>query len=233
MSEEWIRGCDPSDFADQEATRRIIADGTWISASEARDMVSQGWRDEGKPTDAICRRAKHGEIRAKALRWITIENGHRYERPDELIPSNFWADRDMKQDWSHGDFVSTIYPDDTKFEIEALGVNFDRTGIEAMVPSAMQVKASPVDLQPMVDEPQLGEPPAKAVGGGKLPSLPDAALQRWWNGLSGTERELPRGKLHKRCVAAHPNNSISRVRVREIAPTLRPGPRPIKPDSSA
>ncbi len=105
----------------------------WISASEARAIVSQGWQDEGKPTDAICFHAKHGEIQAKARRWITIENGQRFEKRNELIPRNFWADRDMKQDWSYGYFVSTIYPDDAKFEIEALGVTFERSEIIELV----------------------------------------------------------------------------------------------------
>lgn len=233
MSEELKWGCDPSDFADQEAKRRIIADGNWISASEARIIVSRGWQDEGKPTDAICLHAKHGEIQAKARRWITIENGQRYEKRDELIPRNFWTDSDMKQDWSRGNFVSTIYPDDTKFEIVALGVTFDLADLETIAPNTMQAKAYSTDLSSMSDEIQLEEAPAKVVAGGKLPSLPDAALQRWWKKLSDAERDLPRDNLHKLCVAAHPKNSIARERVRKLEPRRNPGPRPIQPDSAA
>lgn len=202
----------------------------WISAPEARAIVSHGWQDEGKPTDAICLRAKHGEIQAKARLWVTVENGQKYEKHDEPIPRNFWGDRDMKQDWSHGDFVSTIYPNDTKFEIEAIGVTFDQAGIEALAPSAINLKASPVDLKSMTGEPRRTDSPARAVGGGKLPSLPDATLQRWWKGLSDRERNLPRQILHERCLHAHPDNSIARERVREILPKRKPGPRPIKPD---
>ena len=106
----------------------------WISASQAREIVSRGWRDEGKPTDAICGRAKQGAVRAKAWQWVTIENGQRYEKRDHSIPPSFWDDVSMTQNWSHGDFASAIYPDDTKFEIEAIGVTFERTGIEAMAP---------------------------------------------------------------------------------------------------
>ncbi len=143
MSKELDLGCAPSDFADLAAKRRIIADGDWISASEARALLSQGRQDdEGKPTDAICLHAKHGEIQAKARRWITIENGQRYEKPDELIPRDFWADRDMRQDWSHGDFVSTVYPDDAKFEIEALGVTFERSGIVELASQSAPVSGT-------------------------------------------------------------------------------------------
>ena len=105
----------------------------WITAREARALVSEGWQDQGKPTDAICRRAKQGLVQAKALRLITIENGQRYEKHDYPIAQGFWDDHSMGQDWSHGDFVSTIYPDDTKFEIEAFGVIFERLGIESML----------------------------------------------------------------------------------------------------
>jgi hypothetical protein len=114
----------------------------WISASQARELVSQGWQDEGKATDAICRRAQHGDIQAKARRLITYENGQKFEKHDEPIGRDFWGDRDMKQDWSHGDFVSAIYPDDTKFEVEAIGVTFDQAGIEAMVPRKSGTGAS-------------------------------------------------------------------------------------------
>lgn len=143
MSGELDWDFDPSDFSDLEAKRQIIADGDWISASEARAIVSQGWQDEGKLTDAICRRAKHGEVQAKARRWITIENGQQSEKSDELIPKNFWSDCDMRQDWSHGDFVSIIYPDGTRNEIAALGVTFERSGIEAMLPRAPNTKLAP------------------------------------------------------------------------------------------
>ena len=205
----------------------------WISASEARAIVSQGWQDEGKPTDAICRRAKYGEIQAKARRWITIENGQKFEKHDELIPRNFWADRDMKQDWSHGDFVSTIYPDDAKFEIEAIGVTFDRAGIAALASISMQVNPSAADPTTIRDEAQLAEPAVMSVRGGKLPPLSQEALKRWWTGLSDVERDLPSDKLHKQCVSAHPANSIARDRVRALAPQRKPGPRPIEPKSSA
>lgn len=205
----------------------------WISASEARAIVSQGWQDEGKPTDAICRRAKYGEIQAKARRWITIENGQKFEKSDELIPRNFWADRDMKQDWSHGDFLSTIYPDDTNFEIEAIGVTFDRAGIAALASIANQVNPSHADPTTIKDGAELAEPAAMSVREGKLPPLSQKALRRWWKTLSDVKRDLPSDKLHKLCVSAHPANSIARDRVRALAPQRKPGPRPNKPKSSA
>ena len=115
----------------------------WISASQAREIVSRGWQDEGKPTDAICLRAKHGEVKARARRLITIDNGQKYEKPDQLIPRGFWDDISMKQNWSHGDFASTIYPDDAKFEIEAIGVTFERAGIEEMLPASPSIDCVP------------------------------------------------------------------------------------------
>lgn len=143
MSEGLDWGCVPSDFTDLEAKRRTIAEGNWISASDARAIVSQGWQDEGKPTEAIRRRAMQGLVHAKALRWITIEDGQRYEQHDHLVPRRFWDDRSMSQDWSHGDFTSTIFPDETKIEIEAFGVTFERSGIEAMSRASQHARSAP------------------------------------------------------------------------------------------
>ncbi len=67
--------------------------------------------------------------------------------------------------------------------------------------------------------------PTRAVATINLPSLSDRDLKRWWDSLSDKERDLPMDKLHKQCVAAHPNNSIARQRVRDIAPKRKPGPR--------
>ncbi len=205
----------------------------WVSASEARAIVSQGWQDDGKPTEAICLHAKHGEIQAKARRWITIENGHRYEKGDEIIPRAFWNDGDMQQNWSHGIFQSTIYPDDTKFEIEALGVTFERAGIAALASIAMQAKLSPADPAPGTQEAQSARPQAKSAERRKLPPLSQDALQRWWKGLGNADRDLPSDILHKLCMSAHPANSIARDRVRQLVPKRKPGPRPIQPKSSA
>lgn len=63
----------------------------------------------------------------------------------------------------------------------------------------------------------------------KKKRLPDPNLKRWWDSLSDTERDLPRDELHKRCLAAHPENSIARQRVRDFGPKRKPGPRPIAP----
>lgn len=148
MSEELKWGCDPHDFADQEAMKRIIADGIWISASEAREMVSQGWHGEGSPTDAIVFRAKHGEVLAKARRWVWIETDHegveRFERTEQLVPRGFWDDCNLDQDWSHGDFRSETYPDDgKKYEHVLIEVTFEKSGIEALASKAKPVSVAP------------------------------------------------------------------------------------------
>ncbi len=155
MDEELNWGCVPSDFAEQQAMRQVIEMGTWISASEARDIVSQGWQEDGKPTEAICRRARQGYVQAVAWRWVTIEKGQRYEKRNHLIERGFWDDCDMDQNWSHGEFKSTIYPNDAKFEIEAFGVTFERSDIEAISP--------PSSANAFAPNLQLGRP--KGSGG--------------------------------------------------------------------
>lgn len=205
----------------------------WISAREAREAVSPGCNFVGQATDAICRYAAAGLVRARAAMFTVEAEGRKEQVEDHLIVADFWSLKLEKQDWMHGVFLGVDRSMSWEIRCEALGVTFDRAGIEAMAPTVMQAKALPVDLPSMADESQLGEPHAKAVGGGKLPRLPDAPLIRWRNALSDEERDLPRVELHKRCVAAHPDNSISRERVRALLPRLKPGPRPIKRNSSA
>jgi hypothetical protein len=148
MNEELKWGCEPGDFADQEAMRRTIADRQWISASEARDMVSQGWHGEGKPTDAIIFRAKHGEVLAKVRRWVWIETDHegneKFEWNEKLIPRGFWDDNDIDQNWSQGDFRSVIYPDDgKKYDHTLIDVMFERTSIELMAAKSASANVAP------------------------------------------------------------------------------------------
>lgn len=76
-------------------------------------------------------------------------------------------------------------------------------------------------------------PKTRTTANIKLPDLSDADLKRWWDRLSDADRDLPQDDLHKRCEAAHPNNSIARQRVRALLPNRRPGPRRITPNSTA
>lgn len=76
-------------------------------------------------------------------------------------------------------------------------------------------------------------PRIQAIVSCKLPRLSDAKLERWWDRLSEAGRAMPQDDLHKHCVAAHPNNSVSRQRIRDLTPSRKPGPRPITPHSTA
>jgi hypothetical protein len=98
-----------------------------------------------------------------------------------------------------------------------LAKTFFRSGTGAM---------TPVAIAPLF-------PNAGGTKVNRTPRLADAALKRWWDSLSDTDRDLQRDDLHKNCAAAHPNNSIARKRVRDIEPKQRPGPRPVPPESTA
>jgi hypothetical protein len=48
------------------------------------------------------------------------------------------------------------------------------------------------------------------------PRLPNARLKDWCGNLSTDEKQLPADVLHKKCVADHPRNHVSRRRIRDI-----------------
>jgi hypothetical protein len=56
--------------------------------------------------------------------------------------------------------------------------------------------------------------------------LSEGALKAWWKGL-GPDQALPLVELLKRARAAHPDNFVSRARIRDLAPGRKRGRRPI------
>jgi len=56
-----------------------------------------------------------------------------------------------------------------------------------------------------------------------LPRLPEAELQKWWQSLSLTDRQLPFDRIHQFCKAAHSGYHVARSRIRGLAPGRRPG----------
>lgn len=212
----------------------------WISAREALEMLWPGCNGFSPSTEkAIIEYAAAERVRAKAASFTIEGQGRQASHEEHPIPRSFWQAARERQDWHHGIFIrvqrGTDLDTGMDWEIRctALGVTFNGADIEAMAPKDMQARASSVHLPTMAVEQGLGKLPDKANASDKLPRLPAAALQRWWDGLSDAERDLPRDKLHKMCVAAHPANSIARERVRKISPIRKSGPRPIKPESAA
>ena len=128
----------------------------WITAREAREMVSPGCEQDGAHTDAICHRAKAGLVRAKAKLWQWSEAG---EEHDYEIPRGFWDVNELEHNWSQGDFTNTTCVDGPEYHFKAFGVTFERTGIEAM--SSPPVASTIASPSPVPDHHPKGGAPGK------------------------------------------------------------------------
>jgi hypothetical protein len=109
----------------------------WVSASAALSMVQErnGW---GDAASSIAIRALSGILKSQA-RQLTQEfprdedSNRKSVRLDAAIPEKFWWARGqaaLSANWATGDFSTYI---DRNYLWEAIGVEFDRAEIEAML----------------------------------------------------------------------------------------------------
>ncbi len=104
-------------------------DDEWISADEAHQIVARAVGVLGA-AEAICTRAHHELVSAKALRLIW----HRETRDDCAVPKEFWWAKGkaaLEQDWTTGDFSTWL---DQTYELRAFGVQFRKSDIMKMIP---------------------------------------------------------------------------------------------------
>ena len=110
--------------------REVSAQEEWISAAGAVALLGIGYR-VARPT--ICQRAYAGLIKARAVRFIS--NGQSADNVE--IPREFWwakGGQALIQNWATGDFDTWI---DHRIHLEAFGVTFRRSDIEASRPAAL------------------------------------------------------------------------------------------------
>ena len=131
--------------------------GQWISASEARELACPGWNQNGGPTDGICDEAKVGRVVAKAAIYVENRSGGKIEHPMHPVPSKFWAGGNLDQEWGRGKFSAWIIIDGYETLCEAFGVEFEKSGIDAISPiSSSSVKSPPnrQEVNPSVERPK-------------------------------------------------------------------------------
>lgn len=109
----------------------------WISAKEAREIVAPGWKHGSPATDPIRHRAKNGVIKTMASVYVSTWSGQSTTMHSHPIPKEFWGGHPFQENWTTGDFSVGIHVDGRYTECEALGVTFERTGIEALAPPSV------------------------------------------------------------------------------------------------
>lgn len=102
----------------------------WITAAQALALVGED-HNEYMTRLAICDRAQHGLLKAKAQRFVADKR----VEDDILVPREFWwagGHEALEQDWKLGEFSTWI---NQTYHWKAFGVRFDLDGVLAMVPA--------------------------------------------------------------------------------------------------
>ncbi|MBA3510851.1 hypothetical protein [Sphingomonas sp.] len=120
----------------------------WISAIEAWTVVWPAKKPTGGP-NSIINRAGSGAVKAKASLLQKSWPGGETKDHDCPIPEDFWRGRAMIPDWDHGDFSARVQWNEQEQDWKAIGVTFERSGIDAMV---AQIPSTSGSLQPVATE---------------------------------------------------------------------------------
>jgi hypothetical protein len=109
----------------------------WIAAGEALRLASDQLGAEAAQA-ALVAGAESGRIRTRASRFtVELPNacGQKMRFEDELVelPEEFWSSTGrtpIERDWAAGNFTTLV---NDNFHHQAIGVEFDQAGIEAVV----------------------------------------------------------------------------------------------------
>jgi hypothetical protein len=109
----------------------------WIAANEALKLASDRLGAEAAQA-ALVAGAETGRIKTRASRFtVEVPNacGQKMRFEDELIelPQEFWSSAGrtpVERDWTAGNFTTLV---NENFQHEAVGVEFDQAGIDAVV----------------------------------------------------------------------------------------------------
>lgn len=115
----------------------------WISAKKAREIVSPGCTFNGPATETIRRYAAAGQVRSKAALFTVEGRGQKKQLMNHTIAADFWELPLELEEWWHGRFVGMHRTIGWEVRCEALGVTFERKGIEAITGNETMPPASP------------------------------------------------------------------------------------------
>lgn len=196
----------------------IVGNVDWVPAKEARRFAYEhGNINPAAAGGFVINKAKLGFLTARAV----LAQGSSGKRDEDdwtwqfrewNIPGWFWEDftseGSSSQDWETGTFAGRgIGPDGTRW-VTLHGVHFLRSSLPALAPALVQPKIGSGD----------------DCGSTKLP-LSQSNLDLWWNKKAAVRESLSEAELLALVRGAHPNNFISRDRIRELMGPRKRGPK--------
>lgn len=196
----------------------VVGSEVWVTAKEARRFAYQ--HGNINPVAAggfVIKQARLGFLSARAV--LAQGSDGRHNQDDWAwqfrewdIPSWFWekftSAECSSQDWETGTFSGRANGPGKIRLVTLSGVHFLRTTLAALAAAAYQPDTRTGD----------GNPPT-------MPPLSQANLEIWWNKKIAIREALSEAELLALVREAHPNNFISRDRVRELMGPRKRGPK--------
>lgn len=196
-----------------------MSEGDWVPANIARDRLK---KTTGNGPEILIAWASNGALRARAGTW---NRDWRDPKTDADLPTEFWlgtpASEDgapldcfRSQDWDSGIFSVMVNETGAKRYVE---------GPPPYQHTAHFVKFSAEDLTRCIANLKIKQ--RQAIQDKKL-ALPEAKLEKWFQDLGSDVERISQTQLLQLCRESHPDNSVTRARIRAITPDRNRGPKP-------
>ena len=191
----------------------------WIPANIARDKLK---KTTGKDPEVLIAWLSNGALRSHALIW---ERDWRAAREDVDLPTMFWLGTPVTEDGTPLDCFRSRDWDSGVFSVMVNETGLKRY-VEGPPPyrhTAHFVEFSTEDLTKCIAN--LKTKRRQGLQD-KKPPLAQAKLEKWFRDLGSDVERISQPQLLQLCREAHPNNWISRARIRSETPDRKRGPKP-------
>lgn len=201
----------------------VAGDPEWIRADDLTRLI-YARTPALRAGDVIVEACALGQLVGRAMRVTSYVKGRYGDSPRSNewaaiewdVPLWFWRDflksQQSAQSWSLNKVKGNGVRDRLLEAIELQGLHFHRSGLAAMGLSDPAPEAGPRSVLDRGDKPPLSE----------------ADLQRWWSKHSRVRDGLTQDELLVLIRAVHPENYISRDRIRALAGERKRGPKPLR-----
>jgi hypothetical protein len=196
-----------------------MSEGDWIPANIARDRLK---KTTGKGPELLIIWASNGALRSYAAIW---ERDWRAAKEDVDLPTTFWLGTPVSEDGTPLDCFRSRDWDSGSFSVMVNETGLRRY-IEGPPPyqhTAHFVKFSAEDLTRCIANLKVKRSQGLQD---KKPALATANLEKWFQDLGSDVERISQTQLLQLCRESHPDNSITRARIRAITPDRNRGPKP-------
>jgi hypothetical protein len=196
-----------------------MSQGNWVPANIARDKLKAA---TGKGPEVLIAWAANGLLRCEAETW---ERDWREAEKDVNLPIQFWLGTPVTKEGTPLDAFSPCDWDSNIFRVmvNESGARSYVGGESPYQHMAYFVKFSAEDLTRCIAKLKINWRQGLQD---EKPELAPAKLEKWFQDLGSDVEGISQTQLLQLCREAHPNNSITRARIRAKTPGRDRGPKP-------